>query len=182
MEARYLYNAKRNFHTILVLLPARIYGAKMTSRFPRMRRWVSHIPYTGFGTGRLRPMWIPVSPRASQKFTPPVWISILPVRQSSPRAGIPNRRISTSKPLRTAQSTTWPFRSTCKSSRTDLSLRFQLRCHFQSRNHPKRAKLSPKRNRLWSRKPQRQVRRQQAKPNRLHQICRQSQKLLSYQR
>lgn len=143
MEATYLYNAKRNFHTIPAHLPARIYGAKMTSRFPRMRRWVSRIPYTGFGTGRLRPVWIPVSPRASQRFTPLVWISISLVKQSSPRAEIPNRRISTSKSLRTAQSTTWPFRSTCKSSQTDLRLRFQLRCHFRSRNHPKRAKLSP---------------------------------------
>lgn len=182
MEATYLYNAKRSFHTILAHLPARIYGAKMISQFPRMRRWVSHIPYTGFGTGQLRLVRIPVSPRASQRFTPLVWISILPVKQSSPRTRILNRRISTSKPLPTAQSTTWPFRSTCKSSQTDLSLRFQPRCPYQSRNHPKRVKLSLKRNRLWSRKPQRQVRRQQAKPKRLHQTCRQSQRLLSYQR
>lgn len=154
----------------------------MTSQFPRTRSWVSRIPSTGFGTGRLRPMRIPVSPRASQRFTQLVWMSILPVKQSSPRAGIPNKRISTSRPSPTAQSTTWPFRSTCKSSQTDLSLRFQPRCHYRSRNHPKRAKLSLKRNRPWNRNPQRQVRREQAKPNRLHQTCRQSQKFLSYQR
>lgn len=154
----------------------------MTSQFPRTRWWVSRIPYTGFGTGRLRPMRIPVSPRASQRFIPLVWISILPVKRSSPRAEIPNKRISTSRPLPTAQSTTWPFRSTCKSSQTDLSLRFQPRCHYRSRNHPKRAKLSLKRNRPWNRKPHRQVRGEQAKPNRLHQTCRQSQRFLSYQR
>lgn len=154
----------------------------MTSQFPRMRRWASRIPCTGFGTGQPPPVSILVSPRASQRFTPLVWISILPAKRSSHRAGIPNRRISISKPLLMAQSTTWRFRSTCKSSRTDLSLRFQLRRHSRSRNHPKRAKPSPKRNRQLSRKPRRQARWQRTNPNHLHQVCRQSRQLLSYRR